>query len=318
MSQSSSTPASTKGIRNLIGAVMPHRIRRAWNGRERRQFSYAAKFLAQKYLPLGGETVPLSPRAQEVFDQMERNGYARIEDPIFKKMADYVEETYCARITPDKYLDAAAPELPAPLFFSATDWPKGREYGNYNFRLSFKDRNLHEYLFNRDIQSALYKYAGRQLYYRESPMLEELSYNGSDIVKDVIAFACDFHTDFYKQVNLMLLLTDINDETTSTEYARASNNRNVLLEGNNLVVPRTTELIQARSYPIDRLSGKRGDVLMMDTTGFHRASFRVGSTRRMLIALLNPGYPFIGYKEDVAGLEFAPETPEFVRKTIRK
>lgn len=226
----------------------------------------------------------MNERAAKILADLRSNGHAKVSSPEFLKMADYAVSEYLTGETSQK-----KKRLPGVSDLC----------GNHQFRLSFKDAGLHGFFFNEDIHAALRSYTGR-LYFRESPLLEDFTYNGSDeATRDVRTFAAAFHTDYFRQINLMLLLSDIPDDNTCTEYARGSNNRNVFLEGGKVDYPRSNQLIEDGKYPIDKLTGRRGDVVMMDTTGFHRARLKAGTTRQLLTVILNPGFPFIGYDEQL-------------------
>jgi len=227
---------------------------------------------------------PLNDRAAKILADLRSNGYARISSPEFLKLADYAAAEYLTGETTQKKVHLHGPSDLC---------------GNRQYRLSFKDAGLHKFFFNEDVHAALRSYAGR-LYFRESPLLEDFTYNGSDeATRDVRTYAAAFHTDYFRQINLMLLLSDIPEDNTCTEYARGSNNRNVFLEGGKIDYPRSNQLIEEGAYPIDKLTGRRGDVVLMDTTGFHRARLKAGTTRQLLTTILNPGFPFIGYGEAV-------------------
>jgi len=192
------------------------------------------------------------------------------------------------------------------------------EIGNNIYRLSFLDPHLYEYFFDIDILAGIRRYIGVQPVYRESPQLEDVNFKNnvtSLISFDPAMYAAAFHTDYYRQLNIMLLLTDITEDTTHTEYAVGSNNRNIFKEGNFLAYPVTNKHIEKAGYPIHKLTGKKGDVIIMDTSGFHRACQKEDTTRRLLSLIMNPNYPFLGYGENLDGL-ISDKAPDFVSKTI--
>ena len=228
---------------------------------------------------------PLSERSAQILKDLRSDGYARISSPEFLKLADYAAAEYLVGVTSQKKLHLRG----------TSDL-----CGNWQYRLSFNDANLHKFFFNEDIHAALRSYAGR-LFFRESPLLEVFIYNGSDeVTRDVATYAAAFHTDYFRQINLMLLLSDIPENNTCTEYAQGSNNRNVFIEGGKVDYPRSNQLIKGGGYHVVKLTGRRGDVVLMDTTGFHRACLKIGTTRQLLTTILNPGFPFIGYGESVS------------------
>jgi len=192
------------------------------------------------------------------------------------------------------------------------------EIGNNMYRLSFLDPHLYNYFFDMDILAGIRRYIGIQPVYRESPLLEDVNFKNnvaSLISLDPAIYAAAFHTDYYRQINIMLLLTDITEDTSHTEYAAGSQNRNIFKEGNNLAYPVSNKFIAEAGYPIHKLIGKKGDVIIMDTSGFHRACHKENTTRRLLSLVMNPNYPFIGYGESLDGLILV-KAPDFVSKTI--
>jgi hypothetical protein len=78
----------------------------------------------------------------------------------------------------------------------------------------------------------------------------------------------------------------------------------------------SNRLIAEAGYPIHKLTGKKGDVIIIDTSGFHRACYKENTTRRLLSLVINPNYPFLGYGEDLAGT-ISNKAPDFISNAIR-
>jgi len=201
---------------------------------------------------------------------------------------------------------------------SLTATPSDSNYaGIFNYYASFNDKDLYDVFFDWDLLAAIYNYAGGQLYYRNSPILEDHAFNGSDkLNENVKEWASLYHTDYHLQLNVMLLLDDVDDDCTSTIYAQGSNSRNIFLQGGKVDSPKSDQLIEAHKYPCVKLTGKKGDILIMDTGGFHKANFIQGSRRRMVIGILNSGFPFKGYEDDLGGFIFKDGSPDFVTNSL--
>jgi len=189
--------------------------------------------------------------------------------------------------------------------------------GISNYWCSFNSQIIQKIFFDKDLLSMLISYAGMQLYYRQSPILERHAYNGSDLLlSNRKEWANLLHTDYHLQLNIMLLLTDITEETTRTIYAEGSNNRNFIMEKGKIDFPESELLVKKRNYKLTPLLGQKGDLVIMDTGGLHAAEIIAGSNRTMLIGVMNTGFPFKQYHENLNELDVLNSEYDFVKNTI--
>ena len=253
----------------------------------------------------------LSSTSKSIYNQLKTLGYARIESKKYKHAAKIVSNDYLSRIDGLKQHNK---KQKMERIYGPSD-----EIGNNIYMLSFLNSHLHAYFFDSNILAGITRFIGVQPVFRQSPMLEDVNFSDTSahlISLDPAIYAAAFHTDYYRQLNIMLLLTDITEDTTHTEYAVGSNNRNIFKQGNHLAYPESNRLIAEAGYPIHKLTGKKGDVIIIDTSGFHRACYKENTTRRLLSLVINPNYPFLGYGEDLSGT-ISNKAPDFISNAIR-
>lgn len=230
---------------------------------------------------------------------LELNGYVKIQDPKFLDYSKIIEEKYFSN--DEDIFNKNNKHILQKLTTTAN------RIGNYSCRVSFKDSYIAEILMDQKIIKILNGYLGK-CYYRESPLIEYYAFqNPAEATRDIIPYAVSFHADYYRQLNIMLLLSDIDEHDTCTEYAVGSHHRNVFIQGSNIGYPLANHIIDKNKYKIEKITGKKGDVIIMDTTGIHRVSVQSGSIRKLLVGVLNCDYPFLGYSEKLSQADFSYE-----------
>ena len=261
-------------------------------------------YLKRKITRKFGHT--LSREMSDYLREIDEKGFVTIKRPEFIRIANFLnplEDGSKSEINFDELKGVPVPGI-------------SNSAGISNYWCSFKSQVIQKIFFDQEILSMLVAYAGTQLHYRQSPILEKHAYNGSELLNsNRREWANLLHTDYHLQINIMLLLTDINKETTKTLYAQGSNNRNFLLQAGKIDYPKSEFLVKKHGYKITPLLGKRGDLLIMDTGGFHAAEIIAGSNRTMLIGIMNTGFPFKQYHENLNELNIQSEY-DFVKNTI--
>jgi hypothetical protein len=234
---------------------------------------------------------PVSIEAQKLLRSLRLKGYAIYKNEEFAQIADKIHEQY--------YVDGEDKFHYKNEFILNKISSSAEQIGNQSCKVSFGDPLMRSVMCSSIVWEALNGYIGR-CYHRESPLVELYAFcNAAEATRDIVSYAVSFHTDYYRQLNVMLLLTDVTENDTCTEYAVGSHRRNVLIEGVNIGYPKTNELLSKGGYKIEKIIGRKGDLVVMDTTGIHRARVVEGSTRKMLIGVINCNYPFHGYSEKV-------------------
>lgn len=235
---------------------------------------------------------PLNQESQELLRILNEKGYVVYRNTKFVQIANDINKHY--------YSDGKEIFKFGNKFILKKLTTSAEQIGNYSCKVSFSDPLIRNVMCDSIIWDALNGYIGKS-YHRESPLIEQHQFrNSAEATRDIVPYAVSFHTDYYRQINIMLLLTDITQDDTCTEYAVGSHLRNVFIEGVNIGYPKTNKLIRKRGYKIEKITGKMGDIVIMDTTGIHRASVAEGSIRKMLVGVVNCNYPFLGYSENVS------------------
>jgi hypothetical protein len=253
------------------------------------------------------KSVSLTREMNDYLREIDEKGFVTIKRPEFIRIADILnplESESKSEINFDELQGVLIPGI-------------SNSAGIYNYWCSFNSQTLQKIFFDKEILSMLIAYAGTQLHYRQSPILEKHAYNGSELLYlNRREWANLLHTDYHLQINIMFLLTDINKETTKTIYAEGSNNRDFLFQGGKIDYPKSEFLIKKNGYKITPLFGQRGDLLIMDTGGFHAADIIPRSNRTMLIGVMNTGFPFKQYHENLNELKILNDEYDFVKNTI--
>ena len=227
--------------------------------------------------------------------KLQSDGFVKIKDPKFLNLANIIEKNF---FTNDKEIfDQSDKNILKRLSTTANS------IGNHSCRISFKDKNVASVLLDKKVITILNGYLGR-FYYRENPLLEYFEFkNPAEATRDIVPYAVSFHSDYYRQINVMLLLSDVTENDTCTEYAIGSNQRNVFIQGSNIGYPIGNSIIKENRYSLKKLTGKKGDLIIMDTTGIHRVCVQDKSKRKLLVGVLNCNYPFLGYSENITKLD---------------
>ena len=293
---------SASALKKILPLALKHRL----SGYRNELYSkktYIKYRMRKKYL-----TMPrLSPDSKQWLTELNSKGFCKISKPNFLESAEYFK------------LDINSETLRLSKPGSLTHIPEAaaNTAGINNYWCSMKDPHIRKVFLDREILAMIYNYAGGQLFYRESPIFADHNYNGSNLLKsNRKEWANLLHSDYHLQINVMLLLTDITPETTKTIYAAGSNSRNFLLQNGKIEYPKSENLIDRYNYPLEQLTGKKGDVIIMDTGGMHAAEIIKGGRRTTLIGILNSGFPFKGYHENLEDLKFENETENFVIDSI--
>lgn len=116
------------------------------------------------------------------------------------------------------------------------------------------------------------QYYGRSPVMRNNPLIQFIKAT-EDTEHDMLN--SNWHVDHLHQVSMMLLLSEVTEQTMHMEYAVGSH-RGLKLEG-------YYDDKQIRSqFPILKLTGKPGTLYMFDTAGVHRANYLPNTSRKIL------------------------------------
>lgn len=257
-------------------------------------FSGLLYFFKTKFLEIYQSQDFCSSSEAEYLKQLKQNGFCVIQKEKFRLAAERIK---------DKYFETEFADFSESVdLFETLDTPVNR-IGNYSRKVSFKPEEISSVVFDETVTRVLKSYVPNSRY-REQPLLELYRFeNPGEATRDIGPYAVSMHSDFYRQVNVMLLLTDISEADTCTEYAVGSNSRNVFMQGNNISYPHSNKIIEEGKYVIKQITGKAGDLVLMDTTGIHRVRVASDSCRALMVAVANPGFPFLGYLEEVSDIE---------------
>ncbi len=251
-------------------------------------------------------------KTHDLLTSLEKNGFVVHRDSENIELADTILNDYFIKNNPMIFNNSNR-NLIHEISSSAN------QIGNFQAFASFFDKNIQKILCSNLICNVIEIYAGTAMFYRENPILELHRFeNPAEATRDIQPYAVSFHSDYFRQINVMLLLTDINENDTCTEYALGSNNRNAFFQGVAQKYPNTNKIIERSGYQIKKITGKKGDIVLMDTTGIHRVRVMPNSNRKMLIGIANPNHPFLGYKENISENDFLKQLdPNLNSKLIK-
>lgn len=214
--------------------------------------------------PLPGyRKVALSEQAERHLETLRRTGIVVVERN-FAAFADYVRARYFS----------ADFELPA-------DSPLRKNGLEISHSVSFADRRLHEVLFDPEICGIVCNYYGRQAYYRDNPTVhKERSHPGSTPLISGV-----FHSDAYRQISFMLLLSDLAESDTHMEFAKGSHHQRQPSYDRAHI----DQAAVTREFDIAHVVGKKGTLYIFDTEGLHRGAYHTGTGREIFHVNITTG-----------------------------
>lgn len=238
-------------------------------------------------------TLALSSQAQGYLARLRQDGIVKVERD-FSDLAEYIRDRYFA----------AQFELPR-------DSPLRANGLQVSHSVSFADRRLHEVLFDPEICAVVCNYYGRQAYYRDNPTVhkEHAAPSAKPLISGV------FHSDSYRQISFMLVLSDLAETDTHMEFAKGSH-RAQQPSYDRTQIDQDAVL---REFEIVHVVGKKGTLFIFDTEGLHRGAYHRDTRREIFHVNMTTGtWPFTDDKYDsLASIFPDPQAvPEHVRNFV--
>lgn len=243
--------------------------------------------------------VALSASSQRHLEALKADGIVRF-DRNFAALADHVRQRY---LSPESALPADAPLRRNGLEISHS--------------VSFSDEVLHEVFFDSEICAIICNYYCRQAYYRDNPTVhqERFTSDSMPLVSGV------FHSDGYRQVSFMLLLSNLTLSDTHMEYAMGSHREQQpsydRAEIDQATVP--------REFKIAHVVGRKGTLFIFDTEGLHRGAHQRNGLRQILHVNVTTGtIPFTDQKYDSSASIFpnvarvSPHVRGFIAGAVKR
>ncbi len=238
--------------------------------------------------------VPISDRAKHYLNELRENGVTSI--PGFDAVAHHIDNTYIA------FMEGRV-ESVTQQFRKFSLGNRDDVTNTENYQVSFKDPGLTPVLLDPDVCGILYNYYRRQPLYREQPWVIRNAL-ASDIPFEQFSkleVSAKFHTDFYRQITLMLLVSDLTEADTHLEYAIGSHKYSNTWDRYAFEEESIT-----RRFPIAHCVGKKGTLIIMDAgSGFHRGAHKPGSVRKTLQCVLTTGHYFPAPEQKMAVADWA-------------
>jgi hypothetical protein len=228
--------------------------------------------------------VALTAQGEAYLAQLRDRGILTVHASRFCDIAAYIDATYFAAVEGGAH-ERGGPHVPlnqdGTLFVRDVNKPVYRASGTeISSSISFRDPRLAPLFFDPDLMGALYNYYRRQPYFRNQPLVQKISYDGRADANT----NGRWHIDSYRQVSIMLLVSDVALDDTHMQYALGSHRRLKLDPFY------TDDALRAAGYPIYDLVGKSGTLFMFDTQGIHRAKYVPNTTRKILHMNFTPGH----------------------------
>jgi len=186
--------------------------------------------------------------------------------------------------------------------------------GTTNIRASFKDPHLAPLLFNQDVCAILYNYYQRQPYYREQPWIVHNALS-ADMPLDEFSrleVSAKYHIDFYRQITMMLIVSDLTKNDTHLQYAIGSHN-GVRHPWNRYAY---SDADVESKYSIFDCVGPKGTLIIMDAgSGFHRGFHVRGTVRKTLQTVVTTGHFFMERENKMTVTDWPGQLsyPDYVR-----
>jgi hypothetical protein len=259
--------------------------------------------------------VPVPDHAKGWLKDLREVGITRVESPELIEVANILDRDYLARLSPGASLGGADfedPRLFATNCNAATHAAFGIQIACW---LSFKDERLKPLLRDPAMAAVLYNYYHRQPYYRNQPNLQyaqnESHHNADE--------GNGWHSDRYRQVTAMLLISDVTEQSTHMEYVTGSHKRSFMFmrEGIQLSLEESKRRAeQVTSYY--NLIGKKGTLFVFDATGVHRRNLILGTARKALFWTVTTGHHMHTFTETPDNWPELQNDPVIVRRMFDK
>lgn len=259
--------------------------------------------------------VPVPEHAKPWLKEIRECGITRIATPGLLEAAEVLDRDYLDRLKPGMSLkgsDFADPRLFATDCNASTHSVFGIQISCW---LSFKDERLKPLLRDPAIAAVLYNYYHRQPYYRNQPNLQYAQNDdGHDVDK-----GNGWHSDRYRQLTAMLLISDVTEQSTHMEYVTGSHKRSFLFmrEGIQMSLEECKRRAEAeRDYFM--LTGKKGTLFLFDATGIHRRNLIAGTSRKALFWTVTTGHHMHTFTETTGNWTELQQDPAIVRRMFDK
>ena len=199
----------------------------------------------------------------------------------YSDFADYLKTNYIKNIISENNLNC-----PYKIFDNSSN----KEFNLVNHYLSIEDPTIKNFILNKNLIFILNSIFNKKVYLRNDPLLQMIK------TKDY-SFPTNgqFHTDRFMQFSLMLLIDDLDEDSTHMEYMEASHKRDLF----DLIIHKNFDqcdkFIKKNKFLIKKLIGKKGDAFLFDTTGIHRAKYMPNTMRSVFHLNFTNGhnlYPF--------------------------
>lgn len=255
-----------------------------------------------------------------IINELKENGIVKYNSSYLEEVSEHVIDNYFNKIMCDGVEEAEASlKNNHPHLFIEESYPPGRK-NEYTLGgteilhyISFKDEIVSQLFLDEELGKVIYNYYQRQPFYRNMPVIQQLSINENTS----LLLNGQWHVDHFRQISLMLLLSDVTEKDTHMQYIMGSHSRknNPGLSSDGLV----NEIIKNDSSKIYKLIGKKGTLYVFDASGIHRAFYRRGSTRRILHMNITTGRHIINTKkEDYQTWDLLKDKPSYIKKMFNK
>ena len=248
-------------------------------------------------------TVQISQRSEELLVELKKNGIVKY--PIcFKEVAESLDQKFFP------LLDSKM--VNTPSFQSLDMGERGQRTGTCLGQLSFTNPLLENILFDSEICGLLYNYYQRQPYYRNRPVIGWNRPKTNITVNEQVS--AKYHIDYYKQISLMLLINDLDVQTTHMQYALGSVKSSRKIWDRSLINEKEIE----NQYEILDCVGPKGTLYIFDAgNGYHRGKYFPGTERKFFHINVTTGHS-MGHEGEVGLNEFThkKDFPLHIKKML--
>lgn len=264
--------------------------------------------------------VEISERANSWLQELREYGVVKFSTPEIAAAASVLEEKYFNRIDSmgSDQRDLNGDDLGQKGIFA-----KNINYEPYStntgteifYQISLFDNELKDLFRNPEISGVIYNYLRRQPYYRGQPTLSQINY-GPEQDKNKNRPGCLYHVDYLRQITFMVLAADVTEEDSHFEYLKGSHHRpkwsKVFIDNNE-----AAKIAEANQENIFRGVGKKGSVVLFDSSGIHRRNGKIGQKRRTVFGVTTSGHHLEKYEDKRVHLPNLENDPQHVRSMFR-
>ena len=217
----------------------------------------------------------------EQVSELSERGVIKINENFFD-FANYISNEYTKKILSNKKTQIS--------IFNKKEYMDQMNANSIYCYLPLGDKKITNFVLNKEITGILNFFFGKRCYLRDDPVLARTHTPSEQVGKG------KFHVDRFMQLSVMLLLEDLNEDSTHMEYLVGSHKyitSSLILQKNS---EECAKIMRKKKFNVYKLTGKKGDAFLFNSIGIHSAIFVEGTTKTILHLNYTNGHNLFPYE----------------------